>query len=657
MEEIEGRFELIRIAVHLGDYEVIDTQIRRLRNMSTDKLMHGILYELEGKNFRQALYMMKDYAETLRDDFFNPPISETATPATSPTPTQHRFTDPVATPTRTSTSTPAHSHATSTSPQTQHPEAVTAAEPSPMTHPTTPEPVNQPEPGKPEPDLFNLANPTSSEAGEEHSMTLDEMLAMTKESATDPRRYQAPEPVEKSEPEPVAKSEPEIKPEPEPEPELELEPKPEPEASTIVPSSEAQVAEFVMPEPTPSSGEPDPLFTLDQDIASAPTPKPKPEPKTTVPRSSKPADPTPLPETQQEEVVPSSPMDMTPLFGGGNDLELGDDLLTFPPVSGEDEASTEVSDTVEEPVEATAMGLDTGIFALEEPGFFEMETPVVQEAEPEPEVVSVSAPMTEPTPPIVEATVTSVVSAEEPSPIQEPAAVPEPTESLEPTPVIEEAVAESTSEPDAVSPEIVEEDPRPRRWEFEPDEDDVLYEKFSYMGQKFRIMMHRYPLKEEVEEGVIDEVRDFIHMVSVRDYSESQVEAAIARYQELKEQGRIVDAAQMLIAAATTESKFAQFMLARELFKGEVLQQDFPESFTQINRLAEEDYPEAICDLGQLYEYGIGINKNKQHALLLYEEAAQIGVERAQRHYDRLRGSNPLQSIKSLTSALLRKKK
>jgi len=32
-------------------------------------------------------------------------------------------------------------------------------------------------------------------------------------------------------------------------------------------------------------------------------------------------------------------------------------------------------------------------------------------------------------------------------------------------------------------------------------------------------------------------------------------------------------------------------------------------------------------------------------------------VERARRHYERLKNTNPLQSIKSLTSSLLRKKK
>jgi len=91
MDEIEGRFELIRIAAQLGDYEVIDTQIRRLRNMSTDRHLHDILHELEDKNFRQALYMMRDYAESLQDDFFNPPIAK-STPRTSPRSTPRHLT-------------------------------------------------------------------------------------------------------------------------------------------------------------------------------------------------------------------------------------------------------------------------------------------------------------------------------------------------------------------------------------------------------------------------------------------------------------------------------------------------------------------------------------------------------------------------------------
>ena len=564
MEEIEGRFELIRIAAQLGDYEVIDTQIRRLRNMSTDKHLHAILYELEGKNFRQALYMMRDYAETLRDDFFDPPTHKTATP----------------------------------------------------------------EPAKPEPDLFTQSTPAQISVEEGHAITLDEMLAMTKESATSPRRYQAPESVKES--------------------------SPKPENPIETPSQESQRVAPATSESAVPAGELDPLFTLDQDIVT----EPEPQPQADAPRFSRPVEPTPPPETQHEEAPVSSAMEMTPLFDGGDDLALEDDLMTFPPVSNVEEVSiTETTDAPDAPTEAVDAGADTGIFSLDPLEFAETEGHDVGTEEIAEEIVSVSAPTEEKMPPEISEW-EAISSVEEPSLVSESSGATESAAVMEAVPEPEEESTEPISATDdAVSSTIKEGDSRPWRWEFEPEEEDIHYEMFAYMGQKFRNMMHQYPQREVREEGTTEEVQDFIQMVSTRDYAESQVEAAIERYQELKEQGRIAEAAQMLIAAATTESTFAQFMLARELFKGEVLQQNFPESFTQINRLAEEDYPEAICDLGQLYEYGIGIDKNKQHALLLYEEAAQMGVERAQRHYERLRNSNPLQSIKSLTRALLRKKK
>jgi hypothetical protein len=184
----------------------------------------------------------------------------------------------------------------------------------------------------------------------------------------------------------------------------------------------------------------------------------------------------------------------------------------------------------------------------------------------------------------------------------------------------------------------------------DPLPEEPRYEAFAYMGQKFRNMLHQFPQKVPYEEGIYFEAERFIDRVSREDYSESQIEAMIERYQSLKEEGYLAEAAQVLIAAATTESKFAQFILARELFKGDVLRANHAEAFTQINRMADENYPEAICDLGQLYEHGIGIDKNKRHALLLYEEAAQMGIERAQHHYERLKHSNPIGRISSLFS-------
>jgi TPR repeat protein len=78
-------------------------------------------------------------------------------------------------------------------------------------------------------------------------------------------------------------------------------------------------------------------------------------------------------------------------------------------------------------------------------------------------------------------------------------------------------------------------------------------------------------------------------------------------------------------------------MLARELFKGNLLEKNLAEAFTLINRLAmDDDYPEAICDLAQLYENGIGIGKDRDRAEILYQTAMELGIKRAAAHYARL---------------------
>ncbi len=59
-----------------------------------------------------------------------------------------------------------------------------------------------------------------------------------------------------------------------------------------------------------------------------------------------------------------------------------------------------------------------------------------------------------------------------------------------------------------------------------------------------------------------------------------------------------------------------------------------------MNSLVIEDYPEALCDLGQFYENGIGTGKDKKKAEQLYIEAMESGILRAEKHYDRLKKQN-----------------
>jgi len=167
------------------------------------------------------------------------------------------------------------------------------------------------------------------------------------------------------------------------------------------------------------------------------------------------------------------------------------------------------------------------------------------------------------------------------------------------------------------------------------EKDHRRYPPISYIDQKFRNMRHQFPQVEAITE-ISNDVKLFLKQMATKGYTENDIKETITEFQKKKNAGEKAEAAQLLLIAAASESKYAQLLLARELFKGEVLVADYPESFTQINRLAEHDYPEAICDLAQLYEYGYGIKKDKKTAILLYQEAAEMGVPRAQKHVERL---------------------
>jgi hypothetical protein len=176
------------------------------------------------------------------------------------------------------------------------------------------------------------------------------------------------------------------------------------------------------------------------------------------------------------------------------------------------------------------------------------------------------------------------------------------------------------------------------------------YEPIPYIDQKLKNMQTQYPPLEEPE-GTLPSVDAWLMKISNEGYTEREVEEMMAYIQRLSENGNHAEAAQLLLISAATQSRYAQFMLARSLFKGDLLEKNLPEAFTIINRLAmDDDYPEAICDLGQLYEYGIGIDKDMVRAEELYKEAMELGIQRAASHYKRVHQAN-----KSLFAKLFRR--
>jgi len=166
------------------------------------------------------------------------------------------------------------------------------------------------------------------------------------------------------------------------------------------------------------------------------------------------------------------------------------------------------------------------------------------------------------------------------------------------------------------------------------------YKPIPYIDQKLKNMLIQYPPLHDSSES-FESVNNWLLKISNEGYTEKEVEEVISHIQKLKEKNDIAEAAQLLLICGATESKFAQFMLARELFKGELLEKNLPEAFTIINRLALDDnYPEAICDLAQFYEKGVGIDKDRKKAEALYKEAMDLGVKRATAHCERLQKVN-----------------
>jgi hypothetical protein len=174
----------------------------------------------------------------------------------------------------------------------------------------------------------------------------------------------------------------------------------------------------------------------------------------------------------------------------------------------------------------------------------------------------------------------------------------------------------------------------------ESHSDTVLgYPAIENITTKYIAMKAKYPLIQKIHSshGTVDAL---LSKIAKDGYTELEIEEMLAYIKKLIIKKQYTEAAQLLLVSAATESKFALFMLARELYKGSVLRKNTHESFALMNALAIDDYPEALCDLGQFYEHGIGTTPNPIKAEGLYKEAAALGIKRAKKHYARLKKDN-----------------
>jgi len=166
------------------------------------------------------------------------------------------------------------------------------------------------------------------------------------------------------------------------------------------------------------------------------------------------------------------------------------------------------------------------------------------------------------------------------------------------------------------------------------------YESIPYIKQKFLNMQIQYPSVEASDENY-PSVDAWLTQIQNDGYTPEDIDAMIGHITELIEEEKFEESAQLLLITGSTKSKFALFMLARALYKGEILQRNLQESFILIYRLALDDnYPEAVCDLAQFYEKGIGTEKDLKKAEELYKEAMALGIQRASTHYKRVQKKN-----------------
>ena len=167
------------------------------------------------------------------------------------------------------------------------------------------------------------------------------------------------------------------------------------------------------------------------------------------------------------------------------------------------------------------------------------------------------------------------------------------------------------------------------------DKPTKKYRAIPYIDKKFEHSKKEHKSKY-IDKKRFDTVKNLLNKILLDGYTEEEIEDTLFYIKQLIEKKSYKEATQLLLICGSTESNFAKLMLARELYKGKIFKQDIDEAFHLIKRLGLDGQAEALCDLAQFYEYGIGVKKDINQAIKYYKEAMDLGIKRAQTHHSRL---------------------
>ena len=159
--------------------------------------------------------------------------------------------------------------------------------------------------------------------------------------------------------------------------------------------------------------------------------------------------------------------------------------------------------------------------------------------------------------------------------------------------------------------------------------------KNSEIIQDFIILEETYPSIYDSEEDYTS-VKAWLQHIKISGFNNKMMQEIIKYIYNLKEKNRYSEAIQLLLVSAATEDELAQYVLARELFIGKLFHKNIAASFGIISQLAQNNFAEAVCDLGYFYKNGIIVDKDKSKAKTYYYQAAQLGVKRALKSYQEL---------------------
>jgi hypothetical protein len=200
---------------------------------------------------------------------------------------------------------------------------------------------------------------------------------------------------------------------------------------------------------------------------------------------------------------------------------------------------------------------------------------------------------------------------------------------------------ETPTEPKAFEEEIVEEYIDQYEEEALEEERTTSYDYAPIPDIRNRLIVssYEYPsIQTTAQKFSTSEL--FLAKIENEGYNENEIEEMLEYIKSLIAHKKYAEASELLLVTASTESSFARFMLARELYLGRILKKDIAKAFNLMNELAIKDYPEALCDLGQFYENGIGTTPDLVKAEALYNAAFHFGIQRAKKHAIRLKKHN-----------------